>query len=154
MFTQIKFVHATLKIVAPLFTRNIPQNYTRLFAIPLKVKFCSSRRKSFHLIVNVRRFFYQNSFFNKKVLLRERKRHTARRVASTPYVVLTGYPPTDQGTPPGQGTPPARVPPRPGYPPPGLDLAGYPPPAAPWHSGKCCKALWDTGTPPRCELTK
>ena len=23
------------------------------------------------------------------------------------------------------------------------------PPAAPWHSGNCCKALWDTGTPPR-----
>ena len=27
---------------------------------------------------------------------------------------------------------------------------GYPPPpvSAPWHSGKCCKALWDMGTPP------
>ena len=71
---------------------------------------------------------------NKKVLLRERKRHTARRVTSTPYVVLTGYPPhpdlarggtlawgvpdlgtPHQGTPcqgtPYQGTPPARVPP-------------------------------------------
>ena len=126
--------------------------------------------------------------YYKKVLLRERKRHTARRVASTPYVVLAGYPPArvppSQGTPParvppGQGTPPARVPPWPGYPParvgyppggqgtppvrvpparippgypparvpPQLDLAGYPP-AAPWHSGKCCKALWDMGTPP------
>ena len=83
---------------------------------------------------------------NKKVLLRERKRHTARRVASTPYVVLTGYPPR-QGMPPGQGTPPAREPPRPGYPPPGWTWQGTPP-AAPWHSGKCCKALWDTGTPP------
>ena len=56
-----------------------------------------------------------------------------------------GYPPArvppGQGTP-RQGTPPARVPPQ-------LDLAGYPPtPAALWHSGKCCKALWDTGTPP------
>ena len=56
---------------------------------------------------------------NKKVLLRERKRHTARRVASTPYVVLTGYP-AGQGTPPGQGTPLgqgthlARYPPQPG----------------------------------------
>ena len=30
---------------------------------------------------------------NKKVLLRERKRHTARRVVSTSFVVLTGYPP-------------------------------------------------------------
>ena len=57
------------------------------------------------------------------------------------------------------GLPPTRVPPLPGYPPPGypparvpplrLDLAGHPPPpvAAPWHSGKCCKALWDMGTP-------
>ena len=37
-----------------------------------------------------------------------------------------------------------------GYPPgrvlPWLDLARYPP-SAPWHSGKCCKALWDVGTP-------
>ena len=30
---------------------------------------------------------------HKKVLLRERKRHTARRVVSTPSVVLPGYPP-------------------------------------------------------------
>ena len=152
-------------------------------------------------------------YLHKKVLLRERKRHTARRVASTPYVVLTGYPPR-QGTPPGrvppgrvppgrvppsqgtpqQGTPPAgypparvspsrvppagyppgRVPSRPGYPPAGdppgrvppqqgtppgrvPPWPGYPPqpgypPSCPWHSGKCCKALWDTGTPP-CEQT-
>ena len=55
------------------------------------------------------------STINKKVLLLERKRHTAHRVASTPYVVLTGYPPAR--VPPGQGTPPARVPPQPGYPP-------------------------------------
>ena len=34
---------------------------------------------------------------NKKVLLRERKRHTARRVVSTPSVVLTGYPPSWPG---------------------------------------------------------
>ena len=40
---------------------------------------------------------------NKKVLLRERKRHTARRVVSTPSVVLTGYPP-QAGYPPNQGT--------------------------------------------------
>ena len=32
-------------------------------------------------------------FMNKKVPLRERKRHTARRVVSTPSVVLPGYPP-------------------------------------------------------------
>ena len=109
---------------------------------------------------------------NKKVLLRECKRHTARHVASTPYVVLTGYPP-GQGTPhpdlargaggyltrvpPQPGYPPARVPPQPGYPPSqGTPRPGNPPgqgtpqgtsPAIPWHSGKCCKALWDTGTP-------
>ena len=32
----------------------------------------------------------ENPSFNKKVLLRERKRHTARRVASTRYAVLVG----------------------------------------------------------------
>ena len=47
------------------------------------------------------------------------------------------------GYPPRQGTPPARVPPHP----PGWTWQGTPP-AAPWHSGKCCKALWDMGTPP------
>ena len=56
---------------------------------------------------------------NKKVLLRERKRHTARRVVSTPSVVLTGYPP------PGGVPGPDRVPPPGGYP--DLDLTGYPP---------------------------
>ena len=120
---------------------------------------------------------------NKKVLLRERKRHTARRVASTPYVFLTGYPPPphpdlagggvpDLGTPPAgyppqQGTPPGRIPPHQGTPPQyppcqgtPCPPAGYPPSrvapptrvpppvAAPWHSGKCCKALWDMGNPP------
>ena len=51
--------------------------------------------------------------------------------------------------PPRQGTPLPGYPPA-GYPPPPrLDLAGYHPPvSAPWHSGKCCKALWDMGTPP------
>ena len=68
---------------------------------------------------------------DKKVLLRERKRHTDRRVASTPYVVLTGYPPS-QGTPPARVPPLARVPPgqgtpRPGYPQPGTPWPGYPP---------------------------
>ena len=44
---------------------------------------------------------------NKKVLLRERKRHTARRVVSTPSVVLPGYPPrggTRTSVPPPGGT--------------------------------------------------
>ena len=65
-----------------------------------------------------------------EVLLRERKRHTARRVLSTPSVVLPGYPPPSWpgwwgtllgwvpcwgGTLPGY--PPGRVPPLAGYPP-------------------------------------
>ena len=36
-----------------------------------------------------------------------------------------------------------------GTPPPGCTWQGTPPPSAPWHSGKCCKALWDMGTPPQ-----
>ena len=77
-------------------------------------------------------------YINKKVLLREHKRHTARRVVSTPSVVLTGYPPLADyplplltwlgGAMPGVpylGTPQA------GYPsiltwPGGYPLAGYP----------------------------
>ena len=57
---------------------------------------------------------------NKKVLLRERKRHTARRVVSTPPVVLTGHP-----TPAG-------------YPPSWPGLGGYPtcvPPILTWPGG-------------------
>ena len=105
---------------------------------------------------------------DKKVLLRERKRHTARRVVSTPSAVwvpppdlagggyptlvppsrvppwldLAGYPPSRVLPPAGPG----RVPPGwtwqgtppAGHPPPQLDLAGYPPG---W--------TWQ-GTPPRC----
>ena len=58
---------------------------------------------------------------NKKVLLRERKRHTARCVANTPYVVLTGYPPGG-GTrvPPLRGGYPVRYPGGSGYPPGGV----------------------------------
>ena len=107
---------------------------------------------------------------NKKVLLRERKRHTARRVVNTPSVVLSGYPPWPDpgGYPVGglpylgtplpdlaggvtlPGYPPARVPPpaEPGRVPPPAGPGRVPPPAAPWHSGKCCKALWDMGTSP------
>ena len=81
-------------------------------------------------------------FLNKKVLLRERKRHTARRVVSTPSVLAGGVP--DQLPPPGgtrtpdppwggtqtpdppRGVPGPQTPPggRSGYPPGG---SGYPP---------------------------
>ena len=72
-------------------------------------------------------------YVNKRVLLRERKRHTACRVESTPSVVLTGYPPHPDLAggrgdptlvPPWQGTPSA------GYPPAGYPPAGYP---TPWQ---------------------
>ena len=74
--------------------------------------------------------------YDKKVLLRERKRHTAHHVVTTPSVVLTGYPPIL--TWPGGGTlpryppirvptPPGRVPPWQGTPQQGTPLAGYPP---------------------------
>ena len=76
---------------------------------------------------------------NKKVLLRERKRHTARRVVSTPSVVLPGYPPqggggTRSGTPPPGGV---RYPPLGGVPGqvPGGYPVRYPPPGVrypPW----------------------
>ena len=71
---------------------------------------------------------------NKKVLLRERKRHTARRVVSTPSVVLPGYPP--RGGVPGPGYPPGGVPDL-GTPPGGEPRSGYPPRGVP-----------DPGTPP------
>ena len=82
----------------------------------------------------------------KKVLLRERKRHTARRVL---VLLLDTWVPRHPG-------PGGRVPCQGGYPAGGVsylgtphpDLAGYPPVYAPWHSGYCCKALWDMGTPP------
>ena len=108
---------------------------------------------------------------HKKVLLRERKRHTARRVVSTPSVVLPGYPPGQDtpparvppwaGYPPGQGTPPGRVPPQAGYPPSqgtpparvppsqGTPQPGYPPgqgtpPAGPDRVPPSCPmAFWE-----------
>ena len=153
-----------------------------------KTKIKKTRIDSLHSIFIGSNSFHRSDiiFKNKKVLLRECKRHTARRVVSTPSVVLPprggtrtppggvpgqvpplgGYPDPPGGVPsqvpprgvpgppggvPGQGPPrgvPGQVPPPGGVPrpPPG----GYldPPPAAPWHSGKCCKALWDMGTPP------
>ena len=81
---------------------------------------------------------------NKKVLLRERKRYTARHISSIPSAVLSqeggGTPPLDRRVPhpwpgyplswPGWGTPLSGVLPGPGQgnPPPRLDLAMYPPP--------------------------
>ena len=125
-----------------------------------KIQNLSSRYfNHFNYLVNVN--------LNKKVLMRERKRHTARHVASTPYVVLTGYPPCpdlaggvptwvppQQGTPPGwtwQGIPPldlAGYPPPPGrVPHPRLDLAGYPLPqlvlAGYPPTGVCPMAFWE-----------
>ena len=77
------------------------------------------------------------TYLNKKVLLRERKRHTDRGVSSTTRWVA---PP-----PPGQGTPPPARSDRGRYPrwgnppawtwlgyPPCLDLAGVPPPTWTW----------------------
>ena len=80
------------------------------------------------------------SYEYKKVLLRERKRHTARRVVSTPSVVLPGYPPPPGG---GGGYPNLGTPPPPGgYPdlgtPPGGTRTSVPPGGYP-----------DLGTPPR-----
>ena len=60
---------------------------------------------------------------NKKVVLRERKRHTARHVVSTPSVVLPGYPPPGGGGVPDPGTPP-----RGGVPDPGGYRTWVPPP--------------------------
>ena len=66
-------------------------------------------------------FWSFNHFSNKKVLLRERKRHTACRVVSTSSVVITGYPPGD----PAGGYPVWGVPWS--WYSPCWDLAGYPP---------------------------
>ena len=111
------------------------------------------------IIISVYNYTLKRSKYtgDKKVLLRERKRHTTRRVVSTPSVVLTGYPPSDlAGGYPQQGTPPAGYPPPAGPgrvppPPPPTGPGMVPPPpqvCALWHSRKCCKALWDMGPPP------
>ena len=93
-------------------------------------------------------FLWVSTCQHKKVLLRERKRHTARRVASTPYVVLSGYPPTrvpPTRVPPCQGTPPAG----PGRVPPSLAGPGRVPPWLP-HGilGNVAKHYGIWGTPP------
>ena len=104
--------------------------------------------------VDLKILFGSKFIKNKKVLLHERKRHTARCVASTPYVVLTGYPliltwpggVPDLGTParvpPWEGTPLTRVPPREGTP-----LPGYPPTRVPPWAG-----YPPSRVPPRLDL--
>ena len=116
------------------------------------------------------------SLINKKVLLRERKRHTACRVVSTPSLVLTGYPPW-QGTPhpdlargyptwvpPWWGTPhpdlggtplqqgtPRQGTPRPdlvGGTLPGYPQAGYPPGVCPMAFWEILQSIMGYGYPP------
>ena len=85
----------------------------------------------------------QKNMMNKKVLLRERKRHTDRGVSSTPSVILyeEGYPPprsglTGGGEYPRWGTPVRINPPQPGL------TGGYPRWGTPRH-----------GVPPQPGLT-
>ena len=80
--------------------------------------------------------------FNKKVLLRERKRHTAHRVASARYAALSNgdggysrYPPTPSR--PGWGTPPRNP-----------DLAGVPSTIQTWLGHPPSPSRPDWGTPP------
>ena len=92
---------------------------------------------------------------NKKVLLRERKRHTARRVVSTPSVVLPGYPP---GGVPGQVPPggyPVRYPPPPrGVPGPPGGVPGQVPPRCPMAFWEMLQSIMGYGyPPPRCGQT-
>ena len=114
----------------------------------------------YHHEINIFASCERNFMLNKKVL-RERKRHTACRAVTTPSVVLTGYPPSWPGWGvPYLSTPPAGYPlagylpswpgqggTLPEYPPSRVPPGRVPPVSGPWHSGKCCKALWDVGTP-------
>ena len=89
---------------------------------------------------------------SKKVLLRERKRHTARRVVNTPSVVLSGHPPplTWLGGYPVGGYP-IWVPPLPGYPP----RAGpgrVPPPGCPMAFWEMLQSIMGYGYPPGCPM--
>ena len=94
-------------------------------------------------------------FSNKKVLLRERKRHTARRVVSTHLVVQTGYPPAGYppaGYPPA-GYPPGRVPPRQGTPS-SLAGPGWVPPlgVCPMEFWVMLQSIMVYGYPPSCPM--
>ena len=83
------------------------------------------------------------NIYNKKVLLRERKRHTTRRVVSTPSVVLTGYPP-------------GRVPPCPDLAGGGSCWGGYPIPGYPHPNLARGVPYWGypTWVPPHPDLTR
>ena len=98
------------------------------------------------------------TYSQQEVLLRERKRHTARRVVSTPSVVLPGYPPPGGVTwpryPPQGGVwvpPRGRGVPDPGTPPPkgwggvGGTWPGYPRGGRGTPRGR---GVPDPGTPP------
>ena len=106
---------------------------------------------------------------HKKVLLRERKRHTARRVESTPSVVLTGYPPVltwlggtlpwyppPAGYPPGRVHPPEQDTPQQGTPPgwtwqgtpPSWTWQGNPPPVCPMAFWEMLQSIMGYGYPP------
>ena len=79
--------------------------------------------------------------WNKKVLLRERKRHTARRVASARYAAPSGG-----GTPSHSGGYPSHVlMVEGGYPGQVLMWGGYPPPSRPSQGG--------TLGPPHCRVS-
>ena len=92
--------------------------FVRHIASLLTVRFASNLRL---------RSSVNTTIHNKKVLLRERKRHTARRVVSTPSVVLSRL------TPPRPADPPLRLtdltPPPPADPPP-LWLTDLTPPTS------------------------
>ena len=106
----------------------------------------------YRFMTTKKKAFRSKQSSNKKVLLRERKRHTARRVVSTLSVVLPGYPPPPRGgyltQVPPQGGYLTRVPPRGGYltrvPPGGVTWPRYPP-----RGGTRSGGVPDLGTPPR-----
>ena len=76
--------------------------------LPIKFSLIDNDQLSFISVINNNNFNKYDQLFNKTVLLRERKRHTARRVASTPATVLSwgvevhhlglGYPTPQEGT--------------------------------------------------------
>ena len=139
----------------------------------LKIQFNSDLLKVTKKVIEILR--------NKKVLLRERKRHTDRGVSSTPSVTRGGVPPrpgpTGRGYPrwgtPCQGTPPARsdggylrwgtplarsdrgggTGTSGGVPPPGwLHLAGVPPPPLQVWTDKQSETTYAVGNNLRIEI--